>query len=91
MASVEIIFTANEIDQYFNYSHICETRYSNIWKTMKRKLMWDKAFSDIEKLKAEKIFCQAYKWMVMGVTNTVRMDFATYILWQKIQDFCYSL
>ena len=93
MAMLEIIFTNEEIGKYISYAMICQTRYSSIWNTRKRKTLWNKEFSDTDKLKAEEIFNQAYRWFVgkNDIPNTVRMDISTYKLWNRIEKFCYLL
>ena len=88
---IEIILTSKEINENIPYKMICETRYSNIWNTRKCKLMWNKEFTETEKEKAEKMFRQTYTWYTKGITEFVRMDFATYRLWDKVARFCYSI
>lgn len=92
MASIEIVLTNEEVDQYIPYGMICMTRYSGIWNTIRRKIMWNEEFSETERFKAEKLFCQAHNWAVgHGVPSTVRFDLFTFGLWKKIEAFCKSL
>lgn len=92
MANIEIVFSNAEVNKEIPYNLICQTRYSSIWNTMRRKLIWNAEFSDVERSKAEKIFNQAHNWSVgRGIPETVRMDIFTYNLWDKIATFCMSL
>ena len=92
MAMIEVVMTSEEVSKNIPYQMICQTRYGSVWNTMKRKLRWNKEFSDNEKEKAEKIFRQAHSWFVgKGILDTVRMDFPTFELWNKIEKFCCSL
>ena len=92
MATIEIVMTDKEVAQCIPYNVICQTRYGSIWNTIQRKLRWETEFSEMEKFKAEKIFCQAHNWAVgYGVPAIVRFDPFTYLLWKKIELFCYSL
>lgn len=90
--TIEVVLTDEEVNRNIPYNMICQTRYSRIWNTMHRKIRWNKEFSEIERFKAEKIFCQAYKWSVgYGLPESVRFDLVTYDLWKKIERFCCSL
>ena len=92
MAMIEVVMTSEEVSKNIAYQMICQTRYGSVWNTMKCKLRWNKEFSDNEKEKAEKIFRQAHSWFVgKGIPDTVRMDFPTFELWNKIETFCGSL
>ena len=90
--TIEIVLTNEEVNQNIQYNVICQTRYGSIWNTMRRKLRWNEEFSEVERFKAEKIFCQAHKWTVgYGVPETVRLELFTFALWKKIELFCCSL
>lgn len=83
--TIEIVLTNEEVNQNIPYNLICHTRYSSIWNTMQRKLRWNDEFSEMEKFKAEKLFCQAHNWSVgYGVPESVRLDMFTLNLWKKI-------
>lgn len=89
MATIEILMTREEIIDTIPYDMICMTRYGTVWRTMARKRLWDIDFSDKEKEEAEKIFKLCHSWFVgKGIPDTVRMDFYTYRLWRKIEEFC---
>lgn len=85
---IEMILTNDEVKENIPYAMICETRYSTSWNTMRRKRMWKMDFTEDEREKAEKMFKQAYSWYTKGITETIRMDIATYRLWNKIARFC---
>ena len=88
---LNLVMTDQEVKKYIAYNVICMTRYGQIWNTMYRKIKWEKEFSEIERLKAEKIFCQAHKWSVgYGIPHTVKFDMDTYLFWKKIEAFCMS-
>ena len=90
--TIEFVMTDKEVKDNIQYGLIWMTRFGMIWNTMHRKLLWEKEFTEIERLKAEKIFCQAYRWCVgCGVPKTVRMDASTFMFWKKIEAFCASL
>lgn len=92
MATIEMVFTAEEIHRKIPYHFICQTRYGSIWNTMRRKLKWNNEFSEDEKVDSEKIFRRAYNWSVgNGVPESVRMNLKTYFLWNKIEKFCSEL
>lgn len=91
MAKIEMLFTREEIQKEISYQLICHTRYGSVWDTMRRKVLWDMVFSEEEKEKAEKMFRQTYTWYVKGIPDTVRMDFSTYLLWDRIESFCCAI
>lgn len=91
MAKIEMILTREEIQKEIPYHLICQTRYGRIWDTMRRKMLWNKIFTEEEKEKTEKMFRQAYTWYTKGIPDTVRMDFSTYLLWDKIRSFCLAI
>lgn len=92
MAAIELVMSREEINNAIPYNLICQTRYGSKWDTMRRRLQWNKNFTDNEKERAEKIFRQSHIWSVSkGVPDTVRMDLSTYALWMKIAGFCSSL
>ena len=90
MAKIEMIFTSEEIIKEIPYQFICQTRYSSIWDTMRRKVLWNNVFTEEEKEQVERMFRQTYTWCTKGITDTVRMDFYTYLLWDKIRKFCFG-
>lgn len=89
--NIEMVFTNEEVKLNIPFEMICQTRYSSIWNTMKRKLLWNQVFTEVEKEKAEKIFRQAYSWYINGIAEYVRIDFEMYRLWDKIARFCCSI
>lgn len=89
--NIELIFTKEEINKNIPYNMICETRYGSVWNTMKRRLLWNNEFTKEEKENAEKMFRQTHTWYTKGVTESVRMDFSTYRLWNKVTEFCCCL
>ena len=90
--TLELVMTDQEVKNHISYGLIWMTRYSCIWNTMHRRLKWEKEFSEIERLKAENIFCQSHIWSTgYGVPKTVRMNIETYYFWKKIEAFCASL
>ena len=92
MATIEMIFTKEEIQKEIPYQFICHTRYGSRWNTMRRKLKWNDKFTDTEKQDAEKLFRQAHSWSVgNGIPDTVRMNLSTYGLWTKVAKFCFEL
>ena len=92
MATIEIVMSREEVNQNIGYGLVYLTRYSMIWNTALRKRRWDEEFSEIERFKAEKLFCQSYNWFARyGVPETVRIDLPTFGLWKKLESFCASL
>jgi hypothetical protein len=90
--TMEIIFTKEEIQKHIPYQMLCQTRYGRFWNTMRRKQMWDKAFTKAEMEEAEKLFRQCHTWYVgNGIPETVRMNLATCNLWNRLVEFCYEL
>lgn len=88
---IELILSGEEIEKIIPYKTICATRYGSIWNTMKRKQRWTTEFSIIEQEAAEKIFRQAYQWYIKGVPNSVRIEYLTLELLDRIVEFCWTL
>lgn len=88
----EVILTHEEINRTIPYAVICEARYGSRWDTMHRKRRWKEEFTDAERNAARKLFSKAHLWtLVKGAPEELHMKASTYLLWQKLGDFCASL
>ena len=88
---IEFVLSNKEIEKNIPYKTIYETRYGSIWDTMKRKQRWVTEFSITEQEVAEEIFRQVYRWYTKGVPISVRIEYLTLELWNKIAEFCWTL
>ena len=88
---IEFVLSGDEIEKSIPYKTICNTRYGSIWNTMQRKKRWVTEFSTVEQEAAEEIFRQAYRWYTKGVPNSVRIEYLTLQLLDKIVEFCWTL
>lgn len=89
---MKIVFTQDEIKEVIPYQMICETRYSSVWDTMRRKRRWKEQFPGYKGEKANAMCRQAYNWTLKtGVPEQVMMSASTYDLWQELAAFCASL
>lgn len=92
MAKQMIKLTAEEVHGTIPYSLICMTRYGSSWDTGRRRRAWAADFSESEKKSARKLFRRSYDWTVgSGVPDIVRMTVSTFMLWQKLGEFCASI
>lgn len=90
---LDIILTRSEVNERIPYALICQTRYGSRWNTMKRKRIWAEMFTEAERNAANsRLFMQAHRWhLSKGVPEEVRMCTSTYLLWQKLGEFCAML
>ena len=89
----DVILTRREMNNHIPYAFICQTRYGARWNTAKRKRLWVEMFTEAERSAANtRLFRQAYGWHLgRGVPDEVRMCTSTYMLWQKLGEFCAML
>lgn len=81
--------TGDEIRQELNYPLICETMEGRSWDTAQRRRLYQQRFNRSEQKKISQIKSLAHKWyLVTGVLPKVRMGYETYMLWQKLEEFC---
>lgn len=88
---IEFVLSGDEIEEKIPYKMLCSVRYGNIWNTMQRKQRWKIEFSIIEQEKAEEIFKQAYRWYTKGVPSSIRIEYLTLDLLDRITEFCFTL
>ena len=90
---IDLVFSQSEINERIQYALICQTRYGAHWNTAKRRRLWVEMFSETERAAANtRLFRQAYGWHLgRGVPSEVRMRTSTYMLWQKLGEFCAML
>lgn len=92
MATLEMVFSRDEVECEIPFRVIVETRYGSIWDTGCRKRRWIQKFTEQERDKACRLFRQAHGWYLgRGIPDTVRMSVATYRLWEKLGAFCCSI
>ena len=92
MATLEMVFSRDEVEREIPFRVIVETRYGSIWDTYRRKRRWVQEFTPQEREKARKIFMRAHGWYLgKGIPDTVRMSVETYRFWNKLGDFCCSI
>lgn len=89
--NLNIILTRDEIESLIPYQIICETRYTSIWDTGKRRRLWNERFSAAEQEVAEKLFRQARRWYINGITESASFDLMEYRMWDRLAEFCLSL
>lgn len=89
--TLEIILSSDDIKRMVPYQIIGETRYSSIWDTSKRRRLWNESFSKEDEDTCEKLFRQARRWFVNGVTESARFTLAEYEMWDRLTVFCISL
>ena len=88
---IEFVLSGEEIEENIPYKTMCAIRYGSIWDTTERKQRWATEFSIIEQEAAEEIFKQAERWKTKGVPNSVRIEYLTFELLNKIVEFCWTL
>lgn len=93
---LDLIFSPSELRKHIPYALVCETRYGCRWNTMKRKRLWKEMFTDAERSKISGyMFLQAHRWHLGNGgyrgPQDVRMSTSTYLLWQKLGEFCAML
>ena len=92
MASMYFEFDREEIQDTIPYAFICETRFSSVWNTMRRRRRWCAEFTESERDLASRLFALAYRWhLISGVPDKVKMKSTTYDLWGRLASFCASL
>lgn len=89
--TLEIILTSDEIKQNIPYQAISELRYTGVWDTSKCRRLWDKTFSKEEIEISEKLFRQARRWYINGVTESARFNFQEYKVLDKLAKLCASV
>ncbi len=74
------------------YAVICETHDGAYWNTGRRRRMWNQIFTESERNRASDIFKKARSYtLYKGCPDSLVMSKETYLLWQKLGDFCASL
>ena len=87
-----ITLTRKEIQEKLPYAVICETKEGASWNTGRRKRKWNAEFTEEERKASEEIFRKAHTWyLVKGIPEEVRMKIKTFMLWQKLGNFCAEL
>ncbi len=89
--TLEIILSENDIKSLVPYQIISETRYSSIWDTSRRRRLWSESFSKNEEEICEKLFRQARRWSINGITDSARFTLIEYEMWDRLAVFCMSL
>lgn len=81
-----------EIQEQLPYPIIAEAFSRSIWKTGRRKRLMMEYFAEDELDRVEEIGRRACQWAyVRGVPDSVKMDTATYDMWQRVGEFCAGL
>ena len=88
---IEFVLSDKEVEENIPYKIIYNTRYGSIWNTMRRKQKWIADFSIVEQELAEEIFRWIRRWHTNGVPKSVRIEYLTLELMDKIAEFCLTL
>ena len=84
--------TGEDIRNELQYPLICETMESSIWNTGHRRRTYSETFTRSEQKKISEIKKQAHNWyLVKGAPDEITMSYDTYMLWNRLAEFCLSL
>lgn len=84
-----VTLTHEEAQSYLAYALICETMEGAFWNSGRRRRLYSKTFTEAEQRQIPRIKAIAHKWcLVTGVPEKVRMRYSTYLLWQRLAEFC---
>lgn len=87
-----ISLNQDEIRERIPYAIVAETMSSAVWNTGKRKRFMKQCFTEAEIKATYRLHKQAYNWYLRkGVPDEVTMTVKTYLLWQKLANFCCEL
>lgn len=92
MITSMIKMTGEDIRNELQYPLICETMESSIWNTGHRRRTYSETFARSEQKKISEIKKQAHNWyLVKGAPDEITMSYDTYMLWNRLAEFCLSL
>lgn len=92
MITSMIKMTGEDIRNELQYPLICETMESSIWNTGHRRRTYSETFTRSEQKKISEIKKQAHNWyLVKGASDEITMSYDTYMLWNRLAEFCLSL
>ena len=84
-----ISLNQDEVRERIPYAIVAETMSSSVWNTGKRKRLMKQCFTEAEIKATYRLHKQAYNWYLRkGVLDEVAMTVKTYLLWQKLANFC---
>ena len=92
MVNTMICLTGDDIQKKHPYALICETMEGVRWNTGRRRRSFSKAFTLTEQKRISEIKKKAHTWyLVKGAPDKVMIAYSTYLLWQRLAEFCASL
>lgn len=92
MPRLDLVFSRDEVADNIPYKLVCETRFSSVWETGRRRRLWVELFTPEERNACIRLFRKSYSWhCVRGVPDEVKMCLSTYKLWVKLGEFCAAL
>jgi len=87
-----MVLSREEIQQKVPYALVCETMGGSRWGTGTRKRKFAQEFTESEREHIYQMGKQAHSWyLVKGVPDELRMAPQTFLLWQRLANFCVSL